>query len=55
MTPAQYKSARQARGTQQGVAAKLGIAYTTIQRRESGEIRITREAVIALEAIPPKK
>ena len=43
MTPEQYKSARQQRGTQQGVAALLGVDYRTIQRRESGEIEITLE------------
>ncbi len=52
MTRDQYKSERQRRGTQQGVAALLGVDYRTIQRRESGDIEITREAELALRAIP---
>ena len=52
MTPEQYKSARQQRGTQQGVVALLGVDYRTIQRRESGEIEITREAELSLLGIP---
>jgi DNA-binding transcriptional regulator YiaG len=54
MTPAEYKKARQERGTQQGVAALLGVDYHTIQRRESGQIKITKEAKIALLSIKPK-
>ena len=52
MTPAEYKSQRQQRCTQQGVAALLGVDYRTIQRRECGDIEITREAEMALLAIP---
>jgi DNA-binding transcriptional regulator YiaG len=55
MTPAEYKTARKERGTQQGVAALLGVDYHTIQRRESGEIKITREAEIALLALRRKR
>lgn len=55
MTPAEYKAARQERGTQQGVAALLGVRLSTIQRRESGEIKITREAEIALLALRKQK
>jgi hypothetical protein len=55
MTPAEYRFARQQRGTQQGVALALGVDYHTIQRRESGEIKITREAEIALMSHRKKK
>jgi transcriptional regulator with XRE-family HTH domain len=54
MTPTQYKKLRKERGTQKGVAALLGVDYTTIQRRESGEHRITREHMLALRALPLK-
>ncbi len=52
MIAPEYKAARQLRGTQQGVAAKLGVHYHTIQKRESGEIPVTREAALALLAVP---
>lgn len=52
MTATAYKAERQRRGTQQGVAALLGVDYRTIQRRECGDIEITREAEMALLAIP---
>lgn len=55
MTPEQYKAKRQQRGTQQGVALALGVDYHTIQRRESGEIKITREAEIALFSLRKKR
>ena len=55
MTPCEYKTERQKRGTQQGVAALLGVDYHTIQRRESGEIKITREAEIALLSLRKKR
>jgi len=54
VTPAEYKSARQDRGTQKGVAALLGVNYTTIQRREDGDIEITQEAEIALLSLRKK-
>jgi hypothetical protein len=47
VSPAEYKSTRKERGTQKGVAALLGVDYRTIQRREAGEIEITREAELA--------
>ena len=52
MTPAEYKTARQERGTQQGVAALLGVDYRTIQRREAGDIETTREAELAMLGLP---
>ena len=55
MTAAQYKSERQRRGTQQGVAALLGVDYRTIQRRECGDIAITTEAELAMRALPVRR
>jgi len=55
VSPAEYKSARQLRGTQQGVAAILGVDYRTIQRREAGEIPVTQEALRALLSLPKKR
>lgn len=54
MTPAQYKEARVARGTQAQVAALLGISRETLARRETGTDRypITTEAVLAIQALP---
>lgn len=55
MTAANYRLARQERGTQKGVALALGVDYRTVQRREAGEIEITREAALALLALPKTK
>lgn len=55
MTPADYRKARQERGTQKGVALALGVDYRTVQRREAGEIEVTREAALALLALPKTK
>ena len=52
---AEYKSARQQRGTQQGVAASLGVALSTVQRREAGDWEITEEARLAILSIPLRK
>lgn len=51
VTKDQYRAIRQSLGTQKAVAVRLGIAYTTVQRREWGKIAITREAEIALLAL----
>lgn len=55
MTAGEYRLARQERGTQQSVALLLGVDYRTVQRREAGEIEITREASLALLALPKTK
>lgn len=52
MSPAVYKTERQRRGTLKGVAALLGIHWTTLARRESGVIEITTEMGLALCALP---
>jgi DNA-binding transcriptional regulator YiaG len=51
MTPNEYRELRKSVGTQQDVAAALGVDYRTIQRREYGEIKIPREAEMALRAL----
>lgn len=55
MSPSEYKSEREKRGTQQGVALALGVDYRTIQRREAGKIPVTEEARRALLSVPPRK
>jgi hypothetical protein len=52
MTAASYKAARELRGTQVAVAAKLGITQNTLSRREIGEFEVTQEAEVALLALP---
>ena len=51
MTPNEYRQLRKSAGTQQWVAAALGVDCRTIQRREVGEIKIPREAALALTYI----
>jgi len=55
MTPADYKAARELRGSQVAIAAKLGVAQNTVSRREIGEIPITKEAEAALLSLPLRK
>ena len=49
---ADYRSERQKRGSQKGVALSLGVDWRTIQRREAGDVPITREAWLALRTLP---
>jgi hypothetical protein len=51
MTAFEYRELRKSLGSQQKVAAELGVDYRTIQRREYGEIKIPREAEMALRAL----
>lgn len=55
MTPESYKTERQRRGTLKGVAALLGIHWTTLARRESGVIALTTEIWLALHSLPLRK
>lgn len=56
MTPAEYKSERQRRGSQEKVAALLGVHRVTVAKREAGMEPISREAWLALSALPvPRK
>jgi DNA-binding XRE family transcriptional regulator len=55
MTPEEYKAAREARGTQAEVAAELGVDRVTVANRERGAAKITREAALAIQALPVKR
>ena len=55
MNFADYRTERERRGTQAGVAALLGVDPQTISRRERGEIPITHEAALALLSLPKKR
>ena len=51
MNGAEYKTARQRLGTQAEVAARLGVARSTVADRERGDMVITTEAALALSAL----
>jgi len=52
MSPDDYKKHREQLGlTQAGLAALLGVPRTSISRRESGQLRITEEAVLAIRQL----
>jgi len=51
MTATDYKTARRNLGTQTEVAARLGVARSTVERRERGKMPITREASLAIRAL----
>lgn len=55
VSPADYKRERTLRGTQESVAAQLGVDRVTIARRETGALPITREAELALLSLPKTK
>ena len=55
MTAPQYQAERKKRGTQEGVAALLGVNRVTVAKREAGMQVITREAWLALLALPKTK
>lgn len=57
MTPAEYKIERGRRGSQEKVAAALGVNRVTIAKREAGTPGwpITREAWLALCSLPLPK
>jgi hypothetical protein len=55
MNHADYKAERQRRGTLKGVAALLGIHWTTLARRESGVIELTTEMALAIRSLPLRK
>ena len=55
MTSDEYKAERQRRGTQASVAALLCVDRTTVAKRETGLLPISREAWLALNAIPATK
>jgi hypothetical protein len=55
MNAADYKAERERRGTQEEVAALLGVLRVTIARRETGTRPVIREAWLALLALPKKR
>lgn len=57
MSPAEYQAQRQLRGTQESVAAQLGVHPQTLAKRERGaaDAPITREAELALLSLPKKR
>lgn len=55
VTAGEYKAERERRGTQEKVAAALGVSRVTIARRETGTRPVIREAWLALFALPKKK
>lgn len=54
VTAADYKAERKRRGTQEQVAALLGVSRVTIARRETGTRPVIREAWIALLSLRKK-
>lgn len=54
MTPEAYRAARKGRGTQKAVALMLGVHPMTITKRECGVQPISREAELAMLALPKK-
>jgi DNA-binding XRE family transcriptional regulator len=46
-----YHEVRELLGSQASVAKRLGVSERTIQRRENGDMKITREAEIALHSL----
>jgi len=52
MTPGEYKALREKLGlTQAGLAALLGVTRKTVNSRETGAVRITEEAALAIRAL----
>lgn len=54
VTACEYKTARQRLGTQAEVAARLGVARSTVAHREGGGMPSTTEAALAILALPKK-
>jgi len=55
MTATEYKAERERRGTQEEVAAALGVSRVAVARRETGTRTVSREAWLALLALPKKR
>ena len=55
LTATEYQTARQQRGTQAAVAARLGVSRVTVAKRETGAMVITTEAALALRALPKRR
>ena len=50
-----YKTERERRGTQEEVAAVLGVSRVAVARRETGTRPVSREAWLSLLALPEKR
>ena len=55
MTATDYKAERERRGTQEEVAAALGVSRVAVARRETGTRPVSRESWLALLALPKKR
>jgi DNA-binding XRE family transcriptional regulator len=54
MTASEYKALREKLGlTQAGLAAVLGVTRKTVNSRETGAVRITEEARLAILSLSP--
>ena len=52
MTGPEYKALREKLGlTQAGLSALLGVTRKTVNSRETGAVRITEEAALAIQAL----
>lgn len=52
MTAEKYKALREKLGlTQAGLAARLGVTRKTVNSRETGAVRITKEAALAIQSL----
>lgn len=51
MNASDYLKARIKLGTQAQVAERLGVARSTVERREKGKMPITNEAALAIKAL----
>jgi hypothetical protein len=55
VTADDYKAERERRGTQEEVAAALSVSRVAVARRETGTRPVSREAWLALLALPKKR
>ena len=51
MKPEDYKATRERLGTQDEVAAMLGVNRVTVAKRENGTMTITNEAALAIRSL----
>lgn len=51
MTPEEYRTLRKRLGTTAEVAALLGVARETVIRRQTGKMKINREAALAIKRL----
>lgn len=51
MTADEYRALRERVGSQREVAARLGVHFMTISKRERGVLPVTEEAAIAIRCL----